>query len=147
MDRCICGWTPFIPLLITILLFTACGREPRRELSGLDNYIKLFEYEGALRNYNFDVEDLVVEFGTLNKETLGICYTGAETPRIVLDHNSWDKMDKDTREVLVFHELGHCILDLNHDNSKPAVMNSFLMMGSLYNYNRKLLLDELFKHE
>jgi hypothetical protein len=35
---------------------------------------------------------------------------------ILIDEYYWEQIDYWRKEMIVFHELGHCELDLDHDN-------------------------------
>jgi len=37
-------------------------------------------------------------------------------PTILLDRKRWAQLDLPAQEALLFHELGHCLLDRRHDN-------------------------------
>lgn len=110
---------------LVLLLFSAvsCVDEPTYEVeSVLDDYLQRFLNEGALRGKTFNLEEqgIILKFGDLDDDVAGICYY--ENPiRIVIDQAYWDKISKsanaeDLRENLVFHELGHGLLDRRHIN-------------------------------
>ena len=42
---------------------------------------------------------------------------------IFVDKEQWETLNHLQREVLVYHELGHCILDYNHICDRMAIMN------------------------
>lgn len=76
---------------------------------------------------------------------------------IVIDINEWNKPDIDywRREELVFHEYGHCILDLDHDDSEiilngekipRTIMHHQMFSGNIYLRYREYYLTELFSH-
>lgn len=44
-------------------------------------------------------------------ETLAYCIPGQ---RVVVRRTTWDKMDEIERKTLVYHEMGHCALNLDH---------------------------------
>lgn len=56
-------------------------------------------------------------FADLKGEAVGYC-----VPRfgILIDIDSWNKFGPLQRKELVFHELGHCVLSLEH--SEPGLM-------------------------
>ncbi|MBN1462921.1 MAG: hypothetical protein JXQ69_05175 [Paludibacteraceae bacterium] len=110
---------------LVLFLFSAvsCVDEPTYEVeSVLDDYLQRFLNEGALRGKTFNLEKqgIILKFGDLDADVAGICYY--EDPiRILIDQAYWDKISKsanaeDLRENLVFHELGHGLLDRRHIN-------------------------------
>lgn len=121
-------------------------------------YIDDFIAEGAKRGQNIVVDNLVVEFTTSiqDREAAGLCYfaTASTPPRIQLDSTSanWQN-NLYTREALVFHELGHCLLDRQHKDDIMSNGNWASMMrtkgeqmfgGQINSFKRDYYLDELF---
>lgn len=112
-------------ILVFPMLFslTSCVDEPSYEVENtLDEYLQRFLNEGALRGKTFNLEEqgIILKFGDLDDDVAGICYY--EDPiRILIDQAYWDNISKsvnaeDLRENLVFHELGHGLLDRRHIN-------------------------------
>ena len=88
----------------------------------VEPYVKSFRDEASKRNNPVSTANLIITFGTAVKEDIcGQCLleTG-KTPRIVLNGDSfcWQQANKEERECLVFHELGHCLLKLGHRTDK-----------------------------
>lgn len=80
-----------------------------------------------------------------------------ETPRIDLNENYWKFATDQQKEILLFHELGHCLLNREHDdtlssNKAPASImftNELYLAGTLDEYyrdHRDEYLKELFKN-
>lgn len=84
----------------------------------VEPYVKSFREEAGKRSNPVSTANLIITFGTvLNEDICGQCLLEAgKTPRIVLNGDSfcWQKANKEEREGLVFHELGHCLLKLGH---------------------------------
>lgn len=88
----------------------------------LNEYLQRFLNEGASRGKTFDLKEqgIIIEFGDLEGDIAGRCFY--EDPiRIVIDKAYWDNISKaanyeDLRENLIFHELGHGLLDRRHIN-------------------------------
>ncbi|MEO0896185.1 MAG: hypothetical protein AAFY71_07305, partial [Bacteroidota bacterium] len=151
---------------IILLWITACNQEPVEVLSIPDNiapYVDLFEEEAAKRGLSLTINELIVEFGTdlessSGDEAAGQCIISSNRnsiPRIVLDTTSFNWTNNlSHREILVFHELGHCVLDrlahrddqLNNGNF-TSIMRSTgeqLYGAELNGFKRDYYLDELF---
>lgn len=121
-------------------------------------YIDLFEAEAAKRGKDIKIDNLIVEFeGNLQDGTAaGLCNfeTTNSPPHIRLDTTSTNWTNNEaSREILVFHELGHCILNrLHRDDLLPntnyvSIMRSTgsqVYGGSLNAFKRDYYLDELF---
>ena len=84
---------------------------------------------------------------------LGVCVRNDEEPnRVAVDQEAWAAADDAFRELIVFHELGHCVLDREHlDDDVNGICVSIMNSGlsgcdiSLENSTlREEYLDELF---
>ncbi len=151
-------------LLILIVLLMSCRPDPvEPELyevpEVIQPYIESFEMEAAKRGIDLDVTNLRVEFeGDLQDGTAaGLCTFASvsnPTPHIRLDTNSFNWQNNlFHREILVFHELGHCVLNrLHKDNFLPNGNIASMMRstgeqvygGLLNSFKRDYYLDELF---
>lgn len=107
--------TIIIPIL---LILTSCARIPQKKLGSVPyrnmdarviRYVKSFE-----RYYGKNIPNINIKFRDLPGHTGGVCYT--LTKKIEIDEPKW-KNDKDeySKEEVIFHELGHCVLNLGHD--------------------------------
>lgn len=126
-------------------------------------YIDLFEQEAAARGQDIVVDNLIVSFeenlqSGAGADAAGLCTFQSNTnatPMIELDSTSanWQNSLPE-RETLIFHELGHCILnrrqhrdDLLPNGNAVSLMNSKaeqLYAGELTSFKRAYYLDELF---
>ena len=145
------------------LCFTSCknSKEYSVDPSFID-YLQRFETEGTARGKTFDPEanGLIIEFGNLANGDAGL--THYEKPiRIQIDRTYWDAISKSAgadlmKEDLIFHELGHGLLNRAHINTTLANGDWKSMMcggdkvnNRSWNINyhgerRKYYVDELF---
>lgn len=147
------GWLIYIPMAFGL---AACGEEPKKlELGEFAPYVAQFESEANARGVALSVDNLIVEFGDLeNAQERGMCILKTEeTPRIVIRKDTWERMSEATRESLMFHELGHCVLRRVHvtdtgidgqDYLAASLMNPYVVRGDSYKLNRDGYLKELF---
>lgn len=130
------------------------------------------KFESYSTTYKYSIpqnqeDNLIIQFGTLGTKSsngmeVGICETGpvglngSEAYKVTVDTNFWNSADDYTRESLLFHELGHCLLNRLHKNDKTvigtpvSIMNAILVRGDVYNYNQSTYDDfvkELFTGE
>lgn len=149
---------------ILLILFSSCRRDgvdpAVYEVPDLiEPYIESFETEAEKRGIDMDITNLRVEFeGDLQGGTAaGLCtFASASnpTPHIRLDTTSFNwRNNLYHREILIFHELGHCILNRYHkDGYLPngniaSIMRSTgdqVYGGLLNGFKRDYYLDELF---
>ncbi|MEM7371480.1 MAG: hypothetical protein AAF587_22900 [Bacteroidota bacterium] len=155
-----------ISFLAVAIFLQACTKEEIMVYeipSNIQPYIDLFEAEAAKRGQDIQIDNLIVEFesdlvGPQGEEAAGLCTFESDnnpTPHIRLDTNSFNWTNNEYhREILVFHELGHCILNrFEHTNTAlPNGNRSSIMRGTgeqLYGgdlnlFKREYYLDELF---
>lgn len=151
-----------------VLLLVSCSSDenqffnPQQEFS-LDNvqsdlipYVRTFVDEAASRGIQIDIESyqLVGEIVPISEGSVaGRCTYGSHiAPEIIIDEAFWNASSTAYREYVVFHELGHCILEQDHregcleNRTYSSIMRSGL--GSCRdNYTaatRQYYLDELF---
>jgi hypothetical protein len=135
------------------MVLAGCGlppidEEPPGNVPGIFKaYVAIFVQEAATRGQPVDPTYLTVEFATLTNRTVGICHSrpSAKTTLIRIDLKAWSEFNDAARELLMFHELGHCLLDLDHTTGRPqSVMAPTLMDPAIYWSNRTHLIDEMF---
>lgn len=92
-----------------------------------------------------------------NKKRIGECRynvnrrTGAvSNRRIILVRSAWKRMNRQQREWLVYHELGHCALQLKHDNRHfrngcPVSIMKSSIDASCYTGNKPAYIRQLKK--
>lgn len=114
-------------------------------------FIRIFKMEAEYRHVHTKIDRVkitMVDAKQLDmKDAVGVCHTA--TGKIDILKPYWDQANFTQREILIMHELGHCALDLDHDNSEGffgpnSIMRSEVLNPSYYNDFRKNLVDELF---
>lgn len=130
-----------------ILLILACQKQSIEPTvysidKDLEVYIKSFINEANKRGIEIKAENLILKFGSTSEEICGQCSklptSGQRTIIINNDMVCWKTAVDQNREALVFHELGHCMLDRNHrDENFPndipvSIMNSNFQVSGLY---------------
>ena len=145
-------------LFILLVFFGACTREEAADLyveSDLQPYFAAFEAEAAERGLDMEIQ-IEGFINTLENGDgiLGQCVEdNLEPDQIIIDGSFWNRSDHYSREFIVFHELGHCVLGRSHldDPGEDGLCASIMHSGSLAcrrNYTeetRERYLDELFQ--
>jgi hypothetical protein len=97
-----------------------------RDIHGIDPafapYVK--QFEDILGR---SIGDIPIQFGPQNGDVIGVCVVWNSAWReIKIDPNYWKDgaYDNDERMSLIFHELGHCVLNRGHLSSMWTYTNN-----------------------
>lgn len=123
----------------------------------LRKYFDRFEREAEKRGllidpYAFNIQASIEHTGRPN--IAGTCFrhvSGYNPHLLIIERTKWNTYNDLRREMVVFHELGHCIADLPHSDGSDgnichSIMNSGLS-GCTVDYNsstRASYLDDFF---
>ena len=153
-------WNLFFFWVLVFFLSLACTKEDQAPSGYIDPalqpYVDRFILEAERRNVSPDMEGLQVSFDPLGQ--LAVCGFGTIdtnlTPEVVVTNICWDNLNEWGREILMFHELGHAVLDRRHLNQSlpscaiKSIMSNNSDVYNIYNqytrFKRDYYLDELF---
>lgn len=139
-------------LLILFLLVGCSESNNNYSNTGFIDITYLSHYKNFIEEANkrgLDYSNISVEI--VNNENLDIpatCFF--KIRRIEINPQTilyYETLFEGYIELVIFHELGHCILNLNHDGE--GIMRGNFPIWFLIHYldNRETLLDELFKRK
>lgn len=122
-------------IVLFVMLLSACAPIESSLIKtngAIDEYVHRFERDTGKSAAGIPF------FFTKEKTYLGACVTFSDGKRYIeLEVTNWEKSDDIEREELVYHELGHCALNRDHDNQlvyNPLV--SYRIPNSvMYPYN------------
>lgn len=160
----------YMLMLLYCLLYTSCGSSgevrlgtPTKMYPGVDErlwiYFERFELAANERGMMVDLiaAGITGEIYEIDKaNVVGLCNHNVIDPNhIVLDGHFWSRSSILKKELIVFHELGHCYLLRGHNDliNENGTCSSIMRSGTggcldLYNTsNRDEYLDELFDME
>lgn len=145
--------------LVLGLALAGCGAaEPSTQVlkgpSDVDPAVNLEVWAFELE-WGHQVTGVAVGFGdvdgALSDGTIGVCSVLPWSRRVTLDTTWWVEADAAGREALVFHELGHCVLDRGHDDSthedgrpKSVMASEITLVKWAWSHHRQEYVDELF---
>ena len=150
---------------IGALLFTSsCSKDAdflTKRYNGVDSdlwkYYAEFEYQAELRGLSFDLNNLDVSGEISEIRDAGVAgsceYGSAINNHVTIDKTFWNRSRELDREFVVFHELGHCVLYRDHDESQNqngfclSIMRSGLngCRDAYTSENKAYYIDELFQ--
>jgi len=103
-----------------IFLLAGCGQSINTSYQDPNVMLQVLKFEGYYKVSTKEIE--IVFTNSLDhihvKNSIGVCFYGPR--RIELLKPFWDIASEKVREALVFHELGHCLLNLEHRNENYA---------------------------
>jgi hypothetical protein len=102
-------------LIVSLLLFGCGGKEQPVIDQELLVYADRFEKDVGLK-----VIGTTVVFGSLPGDKVGVCSIWGGKKKIVISREYWEKISENGREMLMYHEFGHCIAGLGHDEGVDA---------------------------
>ena len=109
-------------------------------------YVKLFEYHYGATNVSIEFSN------NLDDETHGECNVYDDGSReILINEIEWWSLTELEQEQLILHELGHCLLERDHNDKLDryghpiSIMNSDAFIPDyVYNQKRSFYMKELF---
>lgn len=143
-------------ILCTVAGIALCCAEQQSVKSSpeLDSIVHSFSRECAMHGVSpdFSREGLQVGFGSVEARA-GSCKPNAYPKIVNIDSTTWKHLPPSFKEMLVYHELAHCLLNRSHNNevfgfgackSWMRENDSICMVNSLNPGWRKYYVDELF---
>ena len=121
---------------------------PKAVLSGVDPafvpYVQTFYNEAGKYNPAIKAYRVPISFvPSFPADQVGVCYHLGIINWIEISRNYWNNASPIERELVIIHELGHCVL--NKRDEYPGIMSPYLLRPIKYIKNRDKLLKELFK--
>lgn len=156
-------------LLLSFVIVSSCQNDPVLEDNSeiynsnippsLTPYFETFR-EKALEYdlfIDYDAANVTAEIKLINEGSVaGSCTTnGHDLRHIIIDHTFWNQASHLVKEMVIFHELGHCILGRGHKESSfsNGICRSIMRSGlgtcrdAYTSENRDYFIEELFLAE
>lgn len=146
-------------LCFLCLLLTACEQEPEYHVQDeFKPYVEAFELAAQQRGVTFQRINLTVHYeaGLYEKENaLGVTHKRLGSRVVGIEPRWVDELRKQGRlhrlEPLIFHELGHALLNQDHRDSSIMTTKGNGQLfeddhGQVDSVKRAWYLDELFSH-
>ncbi len=142
-------------LLALLMVYTGCGRS-LEHLGEFQGYAQRYQDAANARGKSASFDNITVGFGSIPDDdgsgwVIGICnfWTRGDVivrGEVTLDPRYWATASPENREIVLFHEFGHCVNGLDHDDSEPLIMNTYMDMltGTMYGARRDFYLDKHF---
>ena len=127
-------------LILLTLLLSGCAPPATNSIDSAfeplyDQFISQANASGLSLNPN---QGITIQFATLEQkdslgEVIGECSNaGYGGGTILIDTNFWNNADIDAQTVLLWHELGHCVLSEIHIQDPNAIMYAVIGQNIQY---------------
>ena len=138
----------YLQLILLLGLLSGCTNHKYtvQRLSYIDSafkqYIDCFDINTG---YSAIPDQFNITFDT-RVSSVSQCFKSSdrEIRHISINPNEWAMMSTYQREWALFHELGHCALDLSHDDDTFNFMNTFQSDNETIENNRIDLFTDFF---
>lgn len=122
---------------LVFITLCACNKalpNDPRTISGINSemlpYVQYFE---SLLGRG--IGDIPIQFVRLQGSAVGECVSwSSEYKEIRIDPDYWITLENSTRESLIFHELGHCVLNRDHDTEMMDYHSLLVPDSYMYPY-------------
>jgi hypothetical protein len=139
----------WIAIIILLALAVGCAKKHSTIAGNVQPFVNEFHVDATAYGLGtIDENGLIVQFGTLWTDTstvIGLCQTSDGSPLVTLDQRWFDNADDESRRILVYHELGHCLLGQVH--RPDSIMEPIILSDNLFEKNTDEYLSEFFKHQ
>lgn len=124
---------------------------PPTDTTTIQPHYDRFKQLGQLYGARFIASTVTFSFTAFFGATVGMCsFNSGGRNHVALSNSAWGSGSETFREMLLFHELGHCLLGRGHKNTthsdgRPeSLMRSSMFSQTTYNNHRDQYLKELF---
>lgn len=150
-------------LLATIMtaFFSSCGTLPERQEArpipprdkcslrllasrhdaAFTPYLGQFALDARLYEVTCLYTEAMVFEDAMDNDWVGYC---APVQKIAVHPAFWQQATEIERMTLIYHELGHCALGLDHRTDKTAIMNPHVLDPMIANRHWERLVREMF---
>ncbi len=115
-------------LAIWCLFQTACGNPVVTVDPAIAPYVQRFEQQIGVK-----ANGISINFADLTGDTSGICYYNLSPRQIYLSRFYWDHDNDMGKEQTVYHELGHCLFNFQHNADTVHTFDGYDIPGSIMN--------------
>lgn len=131
--------------LVVFWIVSGCAHtSPSYIQKDFQPYLMSFNQEAINRNILLDNTALIIRFSNLKDTVAAQCLVLPWTRLVSINPDYWSIFNPEQREILVYHELGHCLFNrFRHVRGRPSIMNPQSLES--YNNKRESVLDQFFE--
>lgn len=117
--------------VIALIFLTGCGAGRGEINRQFEPYIKTYENMSGMEvlGIDFDFKELEAPAVGQCEKKWGLSFGASRFIHVDPNYWSFEKRTEEQKMALIFHEIGHCLLDRNHteDTMSVKVKNSLTM--------------------
>lgn len=130
-----------IACVFALMATASCGHAPTVD-PAFAPLLTQFDSDAARFSSPARSSGVSVIFGSMStSETCGQCDEGTNT--IIVDSQCWNAEDDTQKQIMLYHELGHCVLHEGHSQTAD-IMYPSRVSEDIYNYQPDYFLGRLF---
>jgi hypothetical protein len=127
--------------------------------AALSKYVNAFIQNASAQGVNVlpymknpTLQVRVASLSTVSSSTIGLCEFSGSLRRVTLDSAFWNSSSETYREILMHHELGHCVLERYHTSTRlssgqyASIMTPYILNSSVYAANKPYYVQELYRN-
>lgn len=136
-------------LLSVSSMIVGCGKFRAVNIGIVDPefepYVEMFLDHANISSINVDMY-----FNDLTGNVIGVCKTRGSEKKIEIDIMWWSSASELDREIVIFHELGHCVLGQGHrnfrlsDGCRGSIMDEYHIGAYCYDKHYDHYIGEMF---
>lgn len=138
---------------ISYLVYLNNAIEPRWTHGEFDTFLERFSNHSESYGKRVDASHIFfITFKEDRKKYIGVCHYASIVPVIEINRSYWKTASMWDRESLVFHELGHCLLQRKHrndllsDGCPVSIMHEYFELGECLPKHHREYIRELFTY-
>lgn len=143
--------TILLILVVNCLTLCSCGPAKAPNKVGIDSellpYVKLYQQDKKKYLGRSNIRDITMTFFSASNQVVGTCTRYNSGYRLIeIDPVFWFfNASEDERILLMYHELGHCDLNKEHNDSSIRIMNTYMMNPGTFAANKDYYIEQLFR--
>ena len=131
-------------LLLLAVALQGCGRHQAAEFAPYVNEFRDILKANNVADLYSNVDGVSIEFAPSDHGEDARCsYRFIAPPLITVRKEVWDVADDSSKRMLIYHELGHCVLGRDHTEERSIMNGKYRVVD--FEKNQEFYLEELLR--
>lgn len=139
-----------IKYIMVLILLVSCGSAPppSKDNDAVQEEFKPYYSEFIddlnLRNRRVSYSGIAIKFDKMkSSNNVGECHYSYPKHTVKINRTFWDVSSNTTKKIIIYHELGHCMLYKEHSEKLNSINQPVSIMYPRVLYASVFLRDEL----